>query len=659
MRVLIYTLLLIPITLSPLHPALNPAEDPRPEYGAFLGGNLAMHTASFTQLGNYASCCPEFSNSTQLGLYLGGFYTLPISDAWNVMARLTYTSSPYTSTYAETSFVADLRDTPRVREAVFTHELNATLSTIALEPMIGVRPFGALDVFLGASIGYVTTSSFTQTETLTEPEDYGAYLGADRTWVNHDANIPDANSLRASIITMIRYSIDLDRRGAMFLAPEIGFHLPLTDVAQNVDWSYSELRFGVSLGFRSIPEPEPVDTVLPTPVVPTPPPPAPIAVSTIGLFRKDTNGTVQPLRSITVEEVRVLDYLPVLGHVYFDAGSGDVPSRYIEVGGKAVSPTSTLTPDEASLAVLGIVARRLRETPGATLTLTGSTANTADDTGLPLARRRAESVRDALEQLGVPASSIEIKARQSPLMPTRGAGQNEARLAQEENRRVEISSSVPSILDPLTLTSTLMHHDPDTVIVRASTELPDTTLRRVTVGRERSVLLDERYNGTSMEWSVPTTGLPAVKDILVAQLLTRVQGVDSAAARAEVSIDGMSIERKAKEQIAGEEIERYSLILFAFDNATITPEHERQLERIRAKMRDGAHVRIIGMTDAMGSSAYNLDLSRRRALEVAKALGSDESAIEARGAEQPRFSNERPEGRAYNRTVIIEVKTHR
>jgi outer membrane protein OmpA-like peptidoglycan-associated protein len=162
-----------------------------------------------------------------------------------------------------------------------------------------------------------------------------------------------------------------------------------------------------------------------------------------------------------------------------------------------------------------------------------------------------------------------------------------------------------------------------------------------------------------MEWAVPTTGLPAVKDLLVAQLLTRVQGVDSAAARAVVSIDGMSIERKAKEQIAGEEIERYSLILFAFDNATITPEHERQLERIRAKMRDGAHVRIIGMTDAMGSSAYNLDLSRRRALEVAKALGSDESAIEARGAEQPRFSNERPEGRAYNRTVIIEVKTHR
>lgn len=652
-------LVLILLTLSPFHPVFG--QQASNEFGLVLGGNLASHNTSFSQIGPYASCCPEFSNSTQLGIYLGGFYTLPLSQKWSIQARLTYASSPYSSTYAESSWVADLRDTPRVRDAVFTHEFDASLSTLSLEPMIGIRPFGTFDMFLGGTLGVVMTAHFTQTETLTEPEDYGAYLGAGRTWVNHDADIPDASSIRASALAMIRYSIDLNQRGTMFLAPELSYHLPLTNVTSAVDWKYSELRFGIAVGLRSPREESlPAEAVQPTPP-PPPPPPAPVVTytSTVDLLRRNADGSTMPLTTVKIEEVRVVDYLPVLGHIYFDAGSASVPSRYFMSGGKARSTPEQLTPEEATVAVLGIVARRMNERPNAKIVLTGSTSNTAEDSRPGLARERAEQVRDLLVSFGVAYDAIQIKARQLPQMPTRGGSPAEQSLAHEENRRVEITSTDSSLLDPVSLMSSIVNYDPDTVIVRSATDTPADQRPRMKIRISGRPVVNELLKGQSMEWKFSTSGFSPSSDSIVAQLTSSGQNGDSLVASRTAPIDMMTIERKANEHLGGEEIERYSLILFGFDNATITPEHERQLERIRERMRQGATVRILGMTDAMGSDTYNLELSRRRAFEVARSLGLGEESIEALGAGQPRFRNTIPEGRAYNRTVIIEVKTHR
>ena len=646
------TLAVFIFSIIGFHFALSPCRSANPDYGLFAGANLSLHSASFTQLGSYASCCPEFSNGSGVGPYLGLFYTLPISSRWKLQARLTYASSPYSSTYSETSWVADLRDTPRVREAVFTHELQSTTQTLGIEPMIGVRPFGALDLFVGGSVSYVLSAHFTQTETLTEPADYGEYLGDDRTWVNHDADIPGASSIRATALVMARYAIPLNKRGSTFLAPEISYHLPLTDVADGVDWTYSELRFGIALGFTSVPdEPRPADTV-----IPPPPPPivvAPQPVVSIALLQRTDDGLV-PLDTITVEETRVIDLLPVLGHVYFDQGASQLPQRYRDAGTKAMAQPDALTPEEATVSVLGVIARRLKDSPSARLTLTGSTSNVADDNGLPLARARAEAVREELVGMGVRPTQIAVKTRQLPVMPTRSSDPADAELAHAENRRVEITSNDPAIMDPVTLSSTLVTRDPETFVVRVESRLPSDQQQQITVTALRSVMMDTIITADTMEWTLRTDNLMAERGQIEAEVTTERSSDTQTAA-----INGMSIERKASENLSGDEIERYSLILFAFDNASVTAEHERQLDRIRRRMQEGADVRIIGMTDAMGGTDYNRELSKRRALEVAKALGLDEGAIEARGAGSPRFSNGIPEGRAYNRTVVIEVRSHR
>lgn len=73
----------------------------------------------------------------------------------------------------------------------------------------------------------------------------------------------------------------------------------------------------------------------------------------------------------------------------------------------------------------------------------------------------------------------------------------------------------------------------------------------------------------------------------------------------------------------------------------------------------GRHVTLVGHTDASGSLASNVSLSKQRAQSVRAALigkyGADGAMIDAQGAGYlaPRASNETPEGRTKNRRVEV------
>jgi outer membrane protein OmpA-like peptidoglycan-associated protein len=68
--------------------------------------------------------------------------------------------------------------------------------------------------------------------------------------------------------------------------------------------------------------------------------------------------------------------------------------------------------------------------------------------------------------------------------------------------------------------------------------------------------------------------------------------------------------------------EQYALILFDFDSAAIKERNEAIVERIIARMRlvPDAVVMVVGHTDNIGSEAYNLQLSERRAQAVRQSL---------------------------------------
>jgi OmpA-OmpF porin, OOP family len=102
-------------------------------------------------------------------------------------------------------------------------------------------------------------------------------------------------------------------------------------------------------------------------------------------------------------------------------------------------------------------------------------------------------------------------------------------------------------------------------------------------------------------------------------------------------------------------------IEFDSDRDTLRPESRAQIAEIaRLLAADPAlSVRVVGHTDAQGTAAHNLDLSRRRAQRVVDALATAHGVARARmqaeglGASRPLADNGSEDGRARNRRVEI------
>jgi outer membrane protein OmpA-like peptidoglycan-associated protein len=102
-------------------------------------------------------------------------------------------------------------------------------------------------------------------------------------------------------------------------------------------------------------------------------------------------------------------------------------------------------------------------------------------------------------------------------------------------------------------------------------------------------------------------------------------------------------------------------IYFDFAQATLKPESAPVLKEIAQALQDNPDWKLTveGHTDNIGGDAYNLDLSKRRALAVKQALvaqyniAPDRLTNDGFGASRPVESNDTLEGRARNRRVEL------
>jgi outer membrane protein OmpA-like peptidoglycan-associated protein len=109
----------------------------------------------------------------------------------------------------------------------------------------------------------------------------------------------------------------------------------------------------------------------------------------------------------------------------------------------------------------------------------------------------------------------------------------------------------------------------------------------------------------------------------------------------------------------------FDTIYFGFDSASITPESAKALTEIGKALSKHRHVRRIiirGYTDSIGTTTYNLYLSKKRADAVKEYLWRQRSLqeeieviVEGRGEIYPIASNKMRTGRAKNRRVQIII----
>jgi OmpA-OmpF porin, OOP family len=130
------------------------------------------------------------------------------------------------------------------------------------------------------------------------------------------------------------------------------------------------------------------------------------------------------------------------------------------------------------------------------------------------------------------------------------------------------------------------------------------------------------------------------------------------------SVEDLQVERERGGNVT---LTVSSDVLFEFDRARLTPVARATVERIAARISAGrGPVLVDGHTDSLGSDAYNLRLSRRRAATVSAALRAGLPggiAIRSRGFGESRpvepntvGGEDNPEGRAKNRRVTIRFR---
>jgi outer membrane protein OmpA-like peptidoglycan-associated protein len=132
------------------------------------------------------------------------------------------------------------------------------------------------------------------------------------------------------------------------------------------------------------------------------------------------------------------------------------------------------------------------------------------------------------------------------------------------------------------------------------------------------------------------------------------------AAQAERSVDtlGIKVENMDNFKLASTEA-----VLFDIGKSELSKEAEAQLDAFAAKVVPMKHyvIEVQGFTDSTGSSAVNLDLSRRRAAAVVRYLTLDRKIPLFRvnplgyGKENPAADNKTRDGRKQNRRVEVKL----
>lgn len=134
--------------------------------------------------------------------------------------------------------------------------------------------------------------------------------------------------------------------------------------------------------------------------------------------------------------------------------------------------------------------------------------------------------------------------------------------------------------------------------------------------------------------------------------------MDKQAKELEQNIPGATVERVGE----GIQVTFASGLLFGFDSDVVKGDARSNLNELANSLDkyDGSNLLIVGHTDAVGSEAYNEDLSERRAESAANYLIShgvdrDRIGTRGRGETEPVASNETDSGRSKNRRVEVAI----
>lgn len=637
------------------------------------GATLNMHQGTFNTYDGILDC-GSFKDATKIGWYAGNVLDIPLSWPFSISGRVYFYK-------ADGDFESLTQNPPRISlddgSLVYLNTeqvLETNLDYIHVEAL---AKYNFTDIFyaaLGPGIGFATHTSFSQKENIIEPQGVTFRNGeSSRLIMTGDFDDNELTESNIRITAHLLAGMDYPLTKRLYLNAEIGYAFPFTKVLDNSDWAVSMLHAGVGIKFafrdsKTIIR-EPVETA-PTP--PPPPPPIPVASLYSGSIFED--GSEKDFADILVTEQFSREILPLLPYIFFESSESEIPGRY-----HLLSKTGVAQFDESQIRdsvlgvyhhILNIVGERMQIHEKASLKITGCIEPLDDGANSgALAKERAEAVKDYLVNIWDIAPS-RISTGGSGL-PAKVSNRN-VDDGRQENRRAEISSDDPRILAPVRTASSKTTIIPETILLKPRIQNPDQVSLwqlNLTDFYDNEVWSEGGSGPVSgrIEWNYDRDAISSLARINMPT--NRLTGeLKIADAEGNTSQSGVSIPiryRKTSRLLNGEIIrdslvERYNLIFFDFDKPEISEFNKRVFNTILQRIRTNSKVSVTGFTDRLGEESYNAGLSERRAeavkQSIMKRVVPDDIIGEGVG-ETLIYNNELPEGRFYNRTVIIEIKT--
>ncbi len=665
----------LPALLSlPVSAQVAPPEQ-RFQVGVIGAAALNLHKGDFSTYDGVLEC-GTFDEATTLGWQIGNIIDIPLSSEAMLSMRLYYhkANGDFTTPNPESPFVA-LDDGSLVRLET-EHTLATALDYVSLDALGKWRMAGPLYIGLGPTIGLSTRAAYEQEETILGPN--GMKFANGETTRNiiagnfdEQGTLNTQRNLRIAATGVLGADIALSN--TLVLNPEVGYTYSFTHVLSDVEWNVNVVRAGIALKY-SFGDEAPVVPAAPPAVPDVPAPPSPQPIVALDVQNQLADGTRQNYAEITLTEERSLDVVPLLPYVFFAPNSSELQTRY-----RRIAPASAQAFDESNLQdstlgiyyhVLNIIGKRMLLYPEADITITGCREPLDDaEPKASLAADRAATVKQYLVSTwGIHPSRIRTESRALP----QAVSNRQIQDGREENRRAEISSADARILAPVKREYIDRHVEPAALVL----------VPRVQFG-ENANAWQASLNDDNADilWNEDGSGVPA-GDLVwnvdeakiadrtrVAQMptsLTAMLGIRDAEgqtryATREVPVRRIFRGRRFNGEIVRDSVlERYGLMFFDFDTPNISDFNKQVMELVQSRMRTNSAVRVTGLTDRIGPEDYNKTLSQQRAQTVAQGIRSRivPAVLTPTGAgEYLIYNNDLPEGRFYNRTVMVEIAT--
>ncbi len=651
------------------------AQPPRvPARDKYLLGGIVGYQGNF-----YSGNFNIFAGGPQCGVFdhgsgwreLGGLTAeMPISGKLSLAPRFLYDnrSGEFVTQHEDNDVLLNGAPT----QATIEHHLETTLRQLSLDMYLKWMPFAKNNMFFiaGPTFSAILQANYHQYETILDP--YNAVFKFTGT---PDEEIGSGSFTNVATFQMglgVGAGYDLPVSKRTFIAPEISTVFGLTSVTKDVSWTIVSLRFAVAvktdlteLVRGSTPATAETLEVQQRPVDKS----AELPTSTLSIVGIGPDGDQIPHPTLRVEEFQSTDLQPLLPYIFFDKGSADLPPRYTRLTPQEAptfSDTALMGSETLALyyETLNIVGARMLTHPDAVLTITGCTDNTAEAGNIDLSKRRADVVRDYL------AHAFHL-APQRLTVRARGLSEHPSRQGEEfgdaENRRVELTCTDPDVIQPITQSGLERQASPPRVRLFTSTHN-----ETIVASWDAQAIADGKVVAATGGTGAPPPSydwvLQRYADTLIhaeQQLTFRLRLRDSlgreSATETTIPLRALTLRTKRETRMEDKRIDKFSLFLFDYDQAVLTPASEHILEAVERIVQPTSTVYVIGFTDRTGEAQHNVELSRARAQVVAEHIGAHVPGAtihgEGRGFSQILFDNATPEGRYFCRTTYVRVET--